>query len=113
VLWSEESKVNQEPSHLPSSSLEKKAQAKACLFFHLVFKERGSSQAGENSLLRWFWSFTGTRGTAAARTSAALVVVSLSVLLRLPTSPPSIGDKSKVECRPSRARPPTLDTLGG
>src|SRR5712691_9536685 len=76
----EESKVNQEPSPLPASSLEKRAQAKACVWFQLVFKEQGPSQAGERSLLRWFWSFTGTRGTAQPRISAALVVVRLPVL---------------------------------
>jgi hypothetical protein len=73
----EESKVNQEPGLLPSSRLEKKAQAKACLFFHWGFKEHGPSQAGERSLLRWFWSFIGTSGTVAAQTSAAFVVGSL------------------------------------
>jgi hypothetical protein len=46
----------------------------ACVFFHLVFKEHGSSQAGERSLLRWFWSFTGMSGTVAARTGADLVL---------------------------------------
>jgi hypothetical protein len=86
----------------------------ACVFFHLVFKEHGSSQAGERSLLRWFWSFTGTSRTAAALTGAALVVVWLPVWFSLAGSPPSIGDKSKVQCRPSHSWPPipsTFDTL--
>jgi hypothetical protein len=68
-MYPEKSKVDQKPSPLPASSLEKKAQAKACVFFHLVFKEQGPPQPGERSLLRWFWSFTGSSGTAAARTA--------------------------------------------
>jgi hypothetical protein len=49
----------------------------------VVFKEQGSSQSGERSLLRWFWSFTGTSGTAQPQPAAALVVILLPVLFSL------------------------------
>jgi len=96
---SEESKVNLKPNSLPCSSVEKKAQAKACVLFQLLFKEQGPSQ-GERSLLRWFWSFTGTRGTAQPEPALRSSWYCFPFCFRLATSPPSNWDKSKVERRP-------------
>jgi hypothetical protein len=59
--------------------VKRKAQAKLRFFRHSVFKGQTPPQAGEGSLLRWFWSFTGASGTVAAPTAAALVVLCLPV----------------------------------
>jgi len=44
------------------------------LFWSVGFKEQAPPHAGENPLLRWFWSFTGASGTLAARPALLLVV---------------------------------------
>jgi hypothetical protein len=79
----EESKVNQASGPLPESSSRKKGASNGLRVVSVVFKEQGSSQSGERSLLRWFWSFTGTSGTAQPQPAAALVVILLPVLFSL------------------------------
>jgi hypothetical protein len=59
--------------------VKKKAQAKLRFSGIRFSKDKTPPHAGEGSLLRWFWSFTGASGTVAARIAAALVVLCLPV----------------------------------
>jgi hypothetical protein len=70
----EESKVKLKRRVISRGDLKKRGASRVARFLHLVFKEQAPPQAGEGSLLRWFWSFTGVSRAVAAPNRAAIVV---------------------------------------
>src|SRR5271169_1943678 len=110
----EESKVNQESGLLPGSSLEKRRKPWLVCFF-IGFSKSKALLIPANA--RYFAGSGGSPARVEPRPPKPALRSSWYGLpsgFRLAGSPPSIGDKSKVQCRPSRSWPPvpsTFDTL--
>jgi hypothetical protein len=75
---------------------QKKRRKPGCAFLHSVFKEQAPPQSGEDSLLRWFWSFHRRESGRGSPNRRCPWFVPQSIGSPVGCTTSSVRDKSKV-----------------